>query len=214
MTGLYVLCCVVNMGVTSKIIKSAQKHGIKRATITLGRGTVASRMLEILGINEVRKEVITMIAEANLAAKAIKGISEDMAFHKPHHGIAFSLRVGELICGMDTANKSISSNEVKNSMYKIIYVIVDKGKAEEVIEVANKAGARGGTIINARSAGIQEIHKLFSVEIEPQKEKVFIITKSERKDNIVDAIRTHLKLDKPGNGIMVVLDINEAYGLH
>ena len=99
-------------------------------------------------------------------------------------------------------------------MYKAIYVIVDKGNAEDVIEAANKAGARGGTIVNARGSGFHETHKLFSIEIEPEKDQVIIIAKSELKDAIVETIKTGQKITEPGNGIMFVLDVNEAYGLH
>ncbi len=57
----------------------------------------------------------------------------------------------------------------KNTMYDAIFVVVDKGKAEFVVEAANEAGAKGGTIIHARGAGEYEIEKIFSMEIEPEK---------------------------------------------
>ena len=207
--------CVVNFGTASKVLKVAKKYGIKGALIAAGRGTVHNRLLDFLGIYEVRKEIVTMIVERELAAGAIKGISEELEFKKPHHGIAFSIPVSEF-----TGRKNIlasganESNGGKDSMYKIIYVVVDKGKAEYVMDAANKAGARGGTIINGRGAGVHEVQKLFSVEIEPEKEEVFIIAKAEQKDGIVDLIRAELKIDEPGNGVMFVMDVNEVYGLH
>ena len=33
------------------------------------------------------------------------------------------------------------------------------------------------------------------------------------KDKLVNSIVQHLKLDEPGNGVLFVLDISEAYGL-
>ena len=99
-------------------------------------------------------------------------------------------------------------------MYNIIYAIVDKGKAEDVIEAAAKAGSKGGTIVNARGAGDDEVRKVFALEIEPEKEEVFIITKREYKDKIVESIRTHLKIDEPNNGVLFVLELDEVYGLH
>ena len=98
-------------------------------------------------------------------------------------------------------------------MYNAIYVVVDKGKAENVIEAANKAGARGGTILNARGSGVHETQKLFSIEIEPEKEEVLIITKTEMKDSIITSIKTDLKIEEPGTGIMFVLDVEEVYGM-
>jgi nitrogen regulatory protein PII len=201
------------MGDASKTLKSAKKHGVKGGTISLGRGTINNRFLEFLGLNEVRKEIVAMIVEDELVAKTMKGIGEDMDFNKPHQGIAFSCPVGEFIGFINTADKNSESNEVKNDMYKVIYVVVDKGKAEDVMNAANQAGARGGTIMNGRGAGIHEVQKFFSIEIEPEKEVVFIIVKTAIKDAIIASIRSHLHIDEPGKGIIFVVDINEVYGL-
>ena len=208
------LCCIVNVGDGSKTLKFAQKYGVKGGTISVGRGTVNSGLLALLGLNDIRKEIVTMIVESELAAEAIKGISRDMAFDKPNHGIAFSHSVFEFTGSKNKVSGSTKNSEVKDIMYNAIYAVVDKGSAEDVIDAANKAGARGGTIINARGSGIHEAQKLFSVEIEPEKEEVLIITKSEMKDAIVASIKKSLKIDEPGNGIMFVLEVNEAYGLY
>ena len=213
MYGFSLICCVVNDGAASKTLRIAKGYGVKGGTISVGRGTVQNRLLDFLGLNEVRKEIITMIVEKELASKAIQGIGRDMEFHKPHHGIAFSLSVTDFIGNKNTLVEGFGTNEVKDKMYQIIYVVVDKGKAEDVLDAANKAGARGGTIVNARGAGIHEVQKLFSVEIEPEKEEVFIITTTDLKDGIVESIRNDMKIDEPGNGILFIMDVDEAYGL-
>ena len=214
MSEFRLICCVVDMGDASKVLKAARKYGVKESTISIGRGTLNSRVLTFLKINEVRKEIVSMVVETELAIEAIKGISRDMAFEKPHHGIAFTHPVSGLFGSRHVAEKNTKTSEVENSMYNAIYVIVERGMAEEVIEVANKAGARGGTIVNARGSGSQETKRLFSIEIEPEKEKVIIIVKRELKDGIVVAVKNHLDIDEPGNGVIFVLDVNEVYGLH
>lgn len=217
MNRFELIYCVVDIGVASKTLKIAKKYGIKGAVISIGRGAVNNRILDFLGITEVRKEIVTMVVEKELASAAIKGISEEMEFSKEHNGIAFSLSITEFIGKNNSGSNDLNydnNNEVKNSVYKIIYVIVDKGKGEDVIDAANKAGARGGTILNARGAGIHEVQKLFSMEIEPEKEEVFIITETSLKDGIIESIKNDLKIDEPGNGILFVMDVNEAYGLN
>ena len=246
MAGFSLICCAVNMGNASKVWRISKKYGIKGATISIGRGAVRSPLMKFFAIDEERKEIVSMVVEDELAGEAIKGISAEMKFEKPHHGIAFLYSVREFIgsknpvSAIKTAD-TYTKDDIKTSsfsavndietpftaadnsskitdggkgMYNIIFVIVEKGKAEDVIEAANKAGSTGGTIINARGAGIHEVQKFFSVEIEPEKEEVFIITRSDNKDKIVNSIREHLKIDEPGNGILYVLDVNEVYGLH
>ena len=214
MTGFCLICCVVNMGDACKVYKIARKYGVKGATISIGRGSVSGRLMNFLAINEERKEIVTMIVESELAEDAIKGISAEMKFEKPHHGIAFSYCVSEFIGSRNKECCLNNTNDGGKNMYNIIFVIVEKGKAEDVIEAANKAGSTGGTIINARGAGIHEVQKFFSMEIEPEKEEVFIITRKEKKDAIVASIRENLKIDEPGTGILYVLELNEVYGLH
>lgn len=82
------------------------------------------------------------------------------------------------------------------------------------MDAAKKAGARGGTIINARGSGIHETEILFSMPIEPEKEVVMILSKNETVNQITSAIREELKIDEPGMGIMFVLDVNKSYGLN
>jgi len=212
--GFDLICCVVNMGDASKVLKAARKYGVKDGFISTGRGTAHNRILDFLKINETRKEIISMVVKTELTSETIKGINDDMSLEKPHHGIAFSYTISEFISSKNESDKDNIVNEEKQSMYKAIYVVVDKGRAEEVIEAANRAGARGGTVVNARASGIHEVQKLFSIEIEPEKEEVFIVAKNDLKDGIVESIRKDLKIDELGNGIIFVMDINEAYGLH
>lgn len=92
--------------------------------------------------------------------------------------------------------------------------IVDRVKAEDVIDAATKAGSKGGTIINGRGSGIHETKKLFLMDIEPEKEIVIILSEVDLTEAIVSSIRTHLRIDEPGNGIIFVQDVNKTYGIY
>lgn len=56
------------------------------------------------------------------------------------------------------------------------------------MEAAASAGARGGTIINARGSGIHETNRLFSMQIEPEKEMVVILSENDLVDPIISSI--------------------------
>ena len=98
--------------------------------------------------------------------------------------------------------------------YDSIFVIVDKGKGEDVVDAANASGARGATIINARGSGVHETAKIFAIEIEPEKEIVLILTKDDVTDAVCDNINEKIQLEKPGNGILFVQKVNKAYGIY
>ncbi|MDD4189325.1 MAG: P-II family nitrogen regulator, partial [Eubacteriales bacterium] len=59
-----------------------------------------------------------------------------------------------------------------------------------------------------------ETSKLFSMDIEPEKELVMILSEKEKTETIVSSIREALNIDDPGMGIMYVQDVSKTYGLY
>jgi len=209
------ICVVTNYGWGSKVLKISKKNGVTGGTVLLGRGTVKNRFLEFLSLNDIRREIVLMVTEKNIAIKALEAIYKELKLHKPYNGIAFSISVDDIIGIYQYNSKNIKKNRgEENIMYNCIFVVVDKGKGEEVMEAAIKGGSTGGTIINGRGSGIHETNIVFHMPIEPEKEVVMILAKKDITDNIVSSIREDLKIDDPGKGIMFVLNVNKTYGLY
>jgi len=205
---------IVNFGTGSKIIKQARKSGIKGGTIFLGKGTSENHILELLGISDIRKEVVLLVGDRETAYNALEDLNDKFNFHKPNHGIAFTIPVDSLIgsgYNITFENRNIEGGE--EIMYNAIFVVVDRGLAEDVVDAAKSAGAKGATIINARGSGIHETQKLFAMEIEPEKEIVLILTDSSITGDVTKAINEKMEFSKPGHGIMFVLDVNKTYGI-
>lgn len=208
------LCAIVNSGLGSKVMKLAKQNGIQGGTIFLGKGTVNNPILEFLELSDVRKEIVIMLGEKTIANNALEAINDKFNLSKPNHGIAFTSPVIGILGTTSLNCKGVNEKRgAENTMYNSIYVVVDKGKAEDVVDVAKKVGARGGTIINARGSGIHETSKLFSMDIEPEKEIVLILTEENLTDSITSTVRKQLEIDKPGNGIIFVQSVNKAFGL-
>lgn len=209
------LCAVVNHGSAGRVIKIAKRYGVIGATVCLGKGTVKSRLLGFLGLDDVEREIVLMVSERTAANNALEGLNRELALDKPHHGIAFSLPVANLLGARGCERYSAKvSRGVEGAMYNAIFVVVDRGKAEAVIDAATKAGSRGATIINARGSGIHETSTLFSMAIEPEKEIVMILAQVSLTESIVSIIHERLHIDEPGQGILFTLDVNKAYGLY
>lgn len=205
---------IVNYGHGSKVLHTAKQFGINGGSITLGRGTVSNKILEFLGLSDIRKEIVLIAATSSTADDLLEKLDEVLKFDKPNHGIAFTIPVMSLVGTRisNTVNNTIERGEFK-PMYHSITTIVEKGKAEDVIDAATKAGSKGGTIINGRGSGIHETSKLFHMDIEPEKEIVLILSEPDKTDAIVESIRNSLNIDKPGNGIIFIQEVNKAHGL-
>lgn len=208
------ICVIVNLGTGSKLLKTFKKHGICGGTVTLARGTANNRIWDYLGLSDIGKEIIYMVADKETAYRVLDIVNLEYKFDKPNHGIAFTTSIcgtaGMRKCKCD--NVKIERGE-DNMMYQVITIIVDKGKAEDVIEAAITAGSKGGTIINGRGSGIHETSKLFSMDVEPEKEIVIIVSELDMTESIISVIREKLKIDEPGKGIIYVQDINKTYGI-
>lgn len=206
---------IVNYGKGSEILHYAKKHGITGGTVMIGKGTVNCRYLEVFDLCETRREVLMMLTEKQVAVEAMEKIGHQFHFEKPNHGIAFSLAVEGLYGSESWCHESVvkKQSEVK-PMYQIIVTIVEKGKADEVMESATKAGARGGTVLNARGSGLHETQRLFSLDIEPERDIVLIITESDKTEAITSAIRKNLNMNGPGHGLLFVQNITRTIGLY
>lgn len=209
---------VVDVGMGSKILNESKKIGVSGGTIFLGRGTVKKPILELLGINESKKEIVLMISDKKIEDSLHRGLVEKFHLDKPNKGIIFSSPVNRIISRIvdtGTSEEAHDSNVGgKESMeYEVIFTIVDRGLGEDVVDAATSAGARGATIINARGSGIHEHEMFFSMNIEPEKEIVMIIIEKEKSDKVIKAIKDTMHIDEPGKGVMFVMDVSKTSGL-
>lgn len=209
---LYVV--VVNTGKGSDVLKEAKKIGVTGGTIFLGRGTVKNSILHFLGFDEIKKEIILMISKDGIEEEIHEKLTEKFNLEKPNHGILFSTSVKKSL-GIHYENNETSKNGGNlNMAYEAIFTIVERGLAEEVVDAANAAGARGATIINARGAGTHEDSTFFSMHIEPEKEVVLILIEKENAEAIIKSINDTMQIDQPGKGILFTMDINRTSGLY
>jgi nitrogen regulatory protein PII len=95
----------------------------------------------------------------------------------------------------------------------LIVSIVRKGWGSTVLEASVKAGARGGTVLFARGAGINEQEKIFGMSIEPEKEIVLTITPSGQVETILQEIVRAAELNETGRGIAFVLPVDRVVGV-
>jgi nitrogen regulatory protein PII len=204
---------IVDQGMGYKIIDHAKKQGLLGGTITLAKGTVTHKILDFLGAARVNKEIVTILADQERAYQAMEQLDKELEFNKPNHGIAYSTTISTTMGTKIYACDHATNQRSEETMHQVITIIVDKGMSEHVIDAAVLAGSRGGTIISGRGSGIHEKGKLFSMAVEPEKETVIILCETTKTDAITKSIREHLDIDKPGNGIIYVQDINKTYGL-
>jgi nitrogen regulatory protein PII len=207
---------IVHHGLGSKVISLAKETGVSGGTVLFGKGTARSNFLRFLELTDIRKEIVLVLSSEKDGNTLLDLVAEKLRFHKKNTGVAFSIEVnkvyGSQYCEANDPELKVNTGGRMN-MHESIFVIVDKGKAVDVVEAAQNAGAKGATVINGRGSGIHETSKIFAFDIEPEKEIVLILTEKEITEQVCDAIVEKTGLDAPGKGIMFVQNVKKVYGI-
>lgn len=186
------------------IVNAARDACCPGGTVLRGRETSENGLVQLLGFGDVTKDITYNIVESSDAMTVIDAINKVTENKKKKFGILFSMDVGEFFKAGTNCGCSAEKGErtMSESNYQMINVIVNKGYAEDAMSAARKAGAGGGTIINARGTAKEGDEKFFGTEIVPEKDMLIILVPSEKKDDIVKAIMDLKCFQKPGTGIV------------
>lgn len=207
---LEMLVVIVEQNKASKVLHLADEKGVTASVAMLGIGTASRTLFDYLGLNDKKKAVLLLFGKTEEIEDLADYLVEKLELNKPNHGIAYIESAFNVFGTEDNEKENIKRGE---TMYNAIYTIVEKGNAEDVIEAAQKAGSRGGTIVNARGSGSEEARKVFNMFIEPEKEIVLIISEEKMTKDIVDSIRKETGIEEQGKGIIFITNVNQTYGL-
>ncbi|MBP8933688.1 MAG: P-II family nitrogen regulator [Candidatus Atribacteria bacterium] len=95
-----------------------------------------------------------------------------------------------------------------------IFSVVERGKADHLVEKAKKAGAKGATILYGRGTTTDsELKQFLSFHIESSKEIIIILAEKENAEAIQKALIEAGRLDEPGTGILFSVPVLHLTGL-
>lgn len=188
------------------------------ATILYGRGTVRNPILNLLGLDNPRKEILITLTEEANRKNILEQLHKELHMERHGHGICVALPItrvyglrGQVAEGYTLPTTYPEGDDSVN--YELIVSIANHGKGEDVVEAAQKAGATGATLLHGRGSGVHKVEKFFNLEIEPEKEVIFIVSECSKSDAIIENIRTAIDFNTPNSGIIFTLSITDAIGL-
>lgn len=201
---------------SGKFADIAREKKIRGGIALRGKGTISSQILNMLGLKSQKKIIINIILEKERTTEILNYVAEELGMQEPNQGIAFttSASVPEYKdSNQQETHRSVQYAE-EESMFTKLTVIVDRGMAGDVMDVAREAGVTGGTILHGRGTGSAGVAKLFGMEIEPEKELIIMIMPNDLLEKVVDNLLQKLKLDAPGNGILFSEPVCDVRGLY
>ncbi len=177
---------------SKSVLESITSSGIKQAMSFDARGTAELALLQKLGLGQTKK---TLIAYRMNTCCGGDVLNEAMQVHTGHTGIFFTLFL---------ENTTVS----EKANHLLVCVIVNAGYAEAVMQEARKAGARGGTIINARGTGKEQDMNFFGIQIVPEKEMLVMVAEKDLAEKLVQTVKALPLLEKPGSGMVFTVEAN------
>lgn len=199
------------------ITDAANKAGARGGTIILGKGTAENSILQLFGLGDSSKDITFSIVDNEIYKSVIESICTAASEKKAHFGVLFSIDLVDFIKSGNMNNhpslKTENDKEDKpmndSTSYEMLNIIVNKGYAEDAMAAARKVGAGGGTIISARGTAREDDAKFFGMKIVPEKDMLIILIPSDKKEQVVDAIKALPCLTEAGSGIVFSSKAND-----
>lgn len=188
-------------------------------------GTARSEVLKSLGLSGSEKTVCVCVIRNAEADRLVSSVTDRFSLTKPGNGIIYTLPVSGISAVMmellNDENSERSEHRMENlseekksgTSYSLVVSVVNHGYSEVLMNAARSAGARGGTIINARHSGIGEAVKFFGVTLQAEKEIVAIVLPSAQKSELVKMISQKCGLHTEAHGITITLPVENCAGI-
>lgn len=220
MGNLFLMTTIVDRKIAEKYIDLFKENNMNVIYLTLGFGTATSEILDYLGMDSREKAVAFSVLEEDSWFDIKKQLEKKLKIDAPGGGISFIIPVSS-IGGRKTLQYLIESDSyekkeesaLKNTTHELIVVISEQGYTELIMDAARKAGAYGGTVIHAKGTGQAEAEKFLGVSIAQEKEILYIVTKAEQKNDIMQAIMKDAGLDSKAKSIVFSLPVTDTAGL-
>ena len=99
--------------------------------------------------------------------------------------------------------------------FKLIVAFVEDTKTDAIMHAAREAGATGCTVINnARGEGLEASKTFFGLTLATQRDVLLLLVEQHLSRDILEHIGDVGEFDKkPGTGIAVLIDVEDAVGV-
>ncbi len=212
---------IVERGQGKDLIRLFMQQNVLHHMQCGGKGTATSEIMDLLGLDSLEKDVVFSIGKGTLANQLMRDLNHDLRGSLRGKGIVFDMKLTAMAHVTALAILAPVKNEQgredtmmeEGKTSSMILVTVNQGFTEEVMDTARKAGARGGTIIHARWAGSESAEEFYGITLQQEKEIIAILSPSEQRKEIMEAINKAHGLKTEARGTVCSLAIEDVVRL-
>lgn len=216
---MMVLFSIVQQGRGKKLIKELCNLNLKVNFQTVGYGTAPTEMMDIFGLGTNDKDIIISLASNSAIKDTIIKFGEASQSYSKYGGIMIVLDVSaasRVLCEIlnfgDNQNREKEAASMHNEHHNNLIVIsVNEGYSEDVMQVARKAGATGGTVIKGRLADVEQFAEYIDSKVDGEREMLCILAPSKASKQIMEDVNREFGLTSSANGIIFALPTEKAF---
>lgn len=222
---------IIDWARTRAVSQVFEQEHIRFHFVTKGKGTASSEILDLLGIGSSEKAVVLCIERKSMVPNLVKGVRKRLGRKSTGAGIAFTIPLSSISNpAFQVFKESIQKNFAlfpvkgadrveEEAMVRapitndLIISIIDQGYSDEFMSAAREAGARGGTIINARGF-IHQGLKFFGVSVQEEREIILMVTSREKKNDIMQAVSKDYGITSKAGGLIFSCPVDSIMNLN
>lgn len=184
----------------------------------LGTGTATSEQLSLYGLQATPKAIVSAVAGPEATALLLRSAKQKLYIDIPGNGIMMAVPLKSVGGGKTLAfltdNKPVTGGTpTLQFRQELIVVILNEGHSEQVMDAARSVGAVGGTVLHAKGTGAKRAETFYGVSFAEEKDVIYIVSGTETKTGIMQAITRQVGPGTPAGAICFSLPITAIAGL-
>lgn len=222
MEAMKVIVSIVERGKGAAMQRLYRNRQVSLHLQCAGRGTATSEIMDILGLGSSEKDVVLSCAAQSAAQRLLYDLDNDLRGSTGASGIVFDLPLtgmNGLVANLaayqaETAKKGNGGEpQMERTENSLILVACSRGCTDDIMVTAKAHGARGGTVIKARLAGLEELEQTYDIDLKAEREIVAIVVPTNLRNAIMDAVNAVHGLRSEAQAIVCSLPIDHIVRL-
>ena len=217
------LVSIINKADQEKLTDTINQLATAMHFSGIGHGTARSHHKSYFGIDDVEKRVTFSLIPSYLEKQILGAVSRELKLYLFGRGIAFTTPLSSISSIVEEAVLSTPDREQgkatkaqskeKNIMHELVIAVVNEKYSDEALDAARAAGATGATIFHTTSTSNAKVEQSMGTALSDETESIFILTTTEYKAKIMEAIRDSAGLKTEGGAIIFSVPVDELVGI-
>ncbi|MGI6071845.1 MAG: hypothetical protein ACOX75_02350 [Lachnospiraceae bacterium] len=212
------LLSIVSQGKARELMEMFKEQGISLSFQSVGVGTASSEMMDILGLGTNRKDIIFSLGAEKVVKDFLFRMGGNFSNNGEYGGISVVLKmtavnriVSEVLHHELPEKTGKGVPKMKNEYkHNLIMINVGRSYTDQVVQVARRAGATGGTVIRGRLVEDGDLQEYLQIEMEQERDIIFILAPAAAGAQIMSDINNEFGIKTLANAIISALPVEKA----